>query len=131
MVSRVLTWVDERSGLGAWLKSAAESPLPGGARWARSFGAVTLALLLLEVITGIGLAAWYSPSATDAWASVHYIQYQVTLGAMLRGLHHFGGTVLIIVAGFHLLQALVWGAYRAPRELTWITGVIALQVLIV
>lgn len=131
MMGRVLSWLDDRSGLGAWVKSAAESPLPGGAAWARSFGAVTLILLLLEAVTGIGLSAWYSPSVTDAWASVHYIQYHVYLGSMMRGLHHFGGTALIVVAIIHLIQALVWGAYRAPRELTWITGVLALQVLIV
>jgi ubiquinol-cytochrome c reductase cytochrome b subunit len=131
MISRALSWIDDRSGLMAWLRSAGESPLPGGARWARSFGVVTLALLLLEAITGIGLSAWYSPSVTDAWASVHYVQYQVFMGDMLRGLHHFGSTALIILAIFHLVQALLWGAYRAPRELTWITGIIALQVLIV
>ncbi len=131
MIHRLLTWLDDRSGFGAWLKSAAESPLPGGARWARSFGAVTMALLLLEALTGIALSAWYSPSVTDAWASVHYIQYQVTLGSLVRGLHHFGGNALIVMALVHFVQALVWGAYRAPRELTWITGLIALQVLIV
>ncbi len=131
MLARVLSWLDERSGLGAWLKASAESPLPGGARWARSFGVVTLVLLVLEAITGIGLSAWYSPSATDAWASVHYIQFHVFMGDVVRGLHHFGGTMLIIMAIVHLVQALIWGAYRAPRELTWITGVLALQVLIV
>jgi len=131
MINRLLAWVDDRSGFGAWLKSAADSPLPGGASWARSFGAVTLALLVLEALTGIGLSMWYSPSITDAWASVHYIQYHVVLGSLVRGLHHFGGTALIIMALVHFVQALVWGAYRAPRELTWITGLIALQVLIV
>lgn len=131
MISRALAWLDERSGLSTWLKSAAESPLPGGASWARSFGAVTLGLLVLEAVTGLGLSAWYSPSATDAWASVHYIQYQVFMGDLVRGLHHFGGTALIVMAILHLVQALIWGAYRAPRELTWITGVLALQVLIV
>jgi quinol-cytochrome oxidoreductase complex cytochrome b subunit/mono/diheme cytochrome c family protein len=131
MLKKVFSFVDERSGLLSALKASAESPIPGGSRWARSFGAVTLALVLLEAVTGIGLSAWYSPSVTDAWASVHYIQFQVFLGSMVRGLHHFGGTALIVVAIIHLLQALVWGAYRAPRELTWISGVLALQVLII
>ncbi|MBL8953933.1 MAG: cytochrome b N-terminal domain-containing protein [Myxococcaceae bacterium] len=131
MLRRVLTFVDERSGLGAWLKEAAESPLPGGASWARSFGAVTLALIGLEALTGIALGAWYSPSVTDAWASVHYIEYQVFMGSLVRGLHHFGGNALIVMALLHFIQALVWGAYRAPRELTWVTGLLVLQVLIV
>ncbi|MBK7857999.1 MAG: cytochrome b N-terminal domain-containing protein [Archangiaceae bacterium] len=131
MISRVLAWVDDRSGLMGWLRAAGDSPLPGGARWARSFGTVTAALLVLEALTGMGLSAWYAPSATDAWASVHYIQYQVFMGDLLRGVHHFGSTALIVMAILHLVQALIWGAYRAPRELTWITGIIGLQVLIV
>jgi ubiquinol-cytochrome c reductase cytochrome b subunit len=131
MLKKTLSFIDERSGLLTALKATADSPIPGGSRWARSFGALTLALVLLEAVTGVGLAAWYSPSVTDAWASVHYIQFQVFLGSMVRGLHHFGGTALVVVAIIHLLQALLWGAYRAPRELTWISGVLALQVLIV
>lgn len=130
-MQRLLDWVDARSGYRAYLHHAQATPLPGGARWARTWGALTLALTGLVALTGLGLSAWYSPSATDAWASVHYIQFQVSLGWLLRGLHHVGGSLLIVVVVVHLLQALVWGSYRAPRELTWVSGVIALQVLII
>ena len=66
------------------------------------------------------LAFYYSPSATDAWASVAYIQDQVTLGWFVRGLHHHGASAMVIVAGLHLLQTAVYGAYKKPREVNWL-----------
>ncbi len=131
MLSRFLEWLEERSGLGQGLSRVAESPLPGGARWARTFGTAALVFLLLEGLTGVGLGAWYSPSTTSAWASVNFIQNQLTLGWLLRGLHHVGGNALIVLVLIHLVQMMLWGAYRAPRELTWITGLLAMQVLLI
>jgi ubiquinol-cytochrome c reductase cytochrome b subunit len=130
VLRKAFDWLDERTGHRAWLSSMLDCPLPGGSKWARTFGVTALMLLILEAVTGIGLSLWYSPSVTDAWASVHFIHYKLELGWLLRGLHHFGGNALIVLVLLHLLQALVYGAYRAPRELTWISGVLVLQVLI-
>ena len=77
---------------------------------------------MLEAVTGILLATVYTPSVTGAWASVAYIQDQLTLGWFVRGLHSFGSSALIVVAGLHLLQVLLFGAYRRPRELNWMVG---------
>ena len=130
MARRLLQFVDTRTSHRASLAPLFESPLPGGAHWARTFGALVLILFGLEALTGVGLAAWYSPSTTDAWGSVHFIQNQLVLGWMLRGIHHGAGNVLIVVAILHLVQGLLWGAWKAPRELSWIAGLAALQALI-
>jgi ubiquinol-cytochrome c reductase cytochrome b subunit len=78
--------------------------------------------VVLEIVTGMFLSAYYAPSVGDAWASVAYIQDQLTLGWFVRGLHSFGSSALIVVAGVHLLQVLLFGAYRRPRELNWMVG---------
>lgn len=131
MLRRVRDWLEDRSGLGALAASFGNDVLPGGARWGRTFGAATIAFIVLEAITGMGLAAWYAPTMQDAWASVHFIQFKLSLGWLLRGLHHVGGNVLIVLAVLHLLSAVAWAAYRKPRELLWVTGVVILLLLIV
>src|SRR5687767_8715880 len=130
MLRAILGWLDARTSHRSGFNSLLESPLPGGAHWARTFGALVLILFAVEAITGIGLSLWYAPTTTDAWGSVHYIQHQLTLGWMLRGIHHATANVLIVVAILHVLQALLWGAWKAPRELSWIAGLAGLQVLI-
>ncbi len=131
MLRAFSSWVDQRSGLGQLFSRIGETPLPGGARWGRTFGTAAVVFLLLEALTGVGLGAWYSPSTTGAWASVNYVQTQLTMGWLLRGLHHVGGNALIVLVILHLGQMMIWGAYRAPRELTWITGLLAVQVLLI
>ncbi len=130
MLRPIVRWLDVRTSHRVGFSSLLESPLPGGAHWARTFGALVLILFAVEAMTGFGLSLWYAPTTTDAWASVHFIEHQLTLGWMLRGLHHVTGNVLIVVAIFHLLQAILWGAWKAPRELSWIAGLLGLQVLI-
>lgn len=130
MIRPILGWLDTRTTHRAAIGTLFESPLPGGAHWARTFGALVVILFIVEAITGVGLALWYAPTTTDAWASVHFIQYQLTFGWMLRGIHHAAGSVLVVVAILHLVQGLLWGAWKAPRELTWIAMLLGLQALI-
>ena len=103
--------------------------IKGGASLAYVLGAVLVFLLALEALTGLALAAVYSPSATDAWGSVAYIEDQAAWGWLVRGLHHHGAGALVIVCGVHLVQTAVAGAYKRPRELVWWLG-IALLLLV-
>ena len=96
--------------------------LSAGASFAYVFGVVLMFLLVVEGLTGIALATVYSPSTTDAWGSVAYIQDQMPGGWLVRGLHHHGGSAIVIVAGLHLVQTAVAGAYKKPRELVWWLG---------
>lgn len=104
--------------------------MPSGASFAHVFGTVLVFLLGLEAVTGAALAAFYSPSTTDAWASVAYLSDQSAWGWLVRGLHYHGGSALIIVAGVHLVQTAVAGAYKRPRELVWWLGLALLMLVL-
>ena len=129
-MKRVLDWLDERSGYRQLLQQALNEEIPGGASFAYVFGSVLTFILVVQVVTGVFLAMYYSPSTTDAWASVAYIQDQVTMGWFVRGLHSYGASAMVIVSGFHLLQTAVYGAYKKPRELNWIVGVVLLGLIL-
>ena len=107
-----------------------EPGIPGGPSFAYVFGWVLVLLLGVEAITGAALAAFYAPSSTDAWASVAYVQDQMPLGWLVRGLHYHGGSAIVIIAGVHLVQTAVWGAYKKPRELTWWIGIVLLLLVL-
>ncbi len=101
-----------------------------GPSFAYVFGWVLVLLLLVEAVSGAGLAAFYSPSTTTAWASVAYVQDRMPLGWLVRGLHFHGASALVIVAGIHLVQTAVYGAYKKPRELVWWLGIVLLLVVL-
>ncbi len=101
-------------------------PILGGSRWAAAFGSLLLFNFALQVITGVLLVTCYAPSVGTAWQSVNYIQQEVPLGWLIRGVHHWGSSSMVILLLFHLAQVFLWGAYKRPRELTWMTGVLLL-----
>ena len=123
-------WLDHRTGYRAAVGHALDEPVAGGASFAFVFGSVLTFILLLQMVTGILLALYYSPSSQTAWASVAYIQDQVTLGWLIRGLHGNGASAMIIVAGLHLLQVATYGAYKKPREINWLVGVLMLALIL-
>jgi ubiquinol-cytochrome c reductase cytochrome b subunit len=123
-MNKWVDWIDERTGLRALLKHALDEPVPGGARLRYVFGSVLTFLFVQQVVLGILLASYYSPSATDAWASTAYIQDRVAGGWFLRGLHHHGSSVMVVVTMLHLVQVVLAGAYRKPREFNWWTGLL-------
>ena len=111
-------------------KSALDERVPGGARFVYVFGSALVILFGLQALTGIGLALYYSPSANNAWASVFYIEHKVAFGYLLRGLHHYGSSAMVIVLGMHLLQTFTFGAYRQTRALVWWSGLLLLFLVI-
>jgi ubiquinol-cytochrome c reductase cytochrome b subunit len=121
-------WLDQRSGYRALTRHALEEPVVGGARWAYVFGSALAFLFVLQAVTGILLALYYSASTQEAWGSVYFLSTSVTLGWFVRGLHHWGSSAMIVLLVAHLLQVFVYGAYRAPRELAWWTGLFMLFV---
>jgi ubiquinol-cytochrome c reductase cytochrome b subunit len=123
-------WLADRVGWNTLRAAMVGGTVPGGVSFWHSLGSVTTALVILELVTGLALAAFYAPSITDAWASVAYIQDQLPLGWFVRGLHSFGSSALIIVSGAHLLQVVLLGAYRRPRELNWMLGLALMGVVI-
>jgi quinol-cytochrome oxidoreductase complex cytochrome b subunit/mono/diheme cytochrome c family protein len=117
---------EERTGWRPLKQLLFLEPLPGGSRWSAAFGSLLLFVFALQVVTGILLTTSYAPSVDSAWPSVNYIQTQVPLGVFVRALHHWGSSAMVILLLFHLVQVFVWGAYKKPRELTWMVGVLLL-----
>lgn len=115
-------WLEERTGLVSALRRAADEPVPGGARWAYVFGSALVFALLAQAASGVVLAAFYAPSAHDAWSSVAYVQQQVGAGWVVRGLHSAGASAMVALACCHVLQVTLFGAYRRPREVNWWVG---------
>jgi ubiquinol-cytochrome c reductase cytochrome b subunit len=117
---------DQRTGWSLLKQTLFLEPLPGGSRWAAAFGSLLLFVFVLQVVTGILLTTSYAPSVDSAWASVNYIQNEAPGGVFIRALHHWGSSAMVILLLVHLLQVFVWGAYKKPRELTWMVGVLLL-----
>src|SRR5262245_29864129 len=109
-LSKLYDWLDERTGIKEITREALDEPIRGGARWAYVLGSVLLLLFGIQVVTGIFLSLYYAPTADHAHASVSYIQKAVPGGALLRGLHHYGASVMVIVSVGALVQAFLFVA---------------------
>jgi len=120
-------WFESRMGLAKPLTEMAEHPTPASsASWWYVFGSAAMVLLVMQVMTGILLALVYSPSAGNAWASLEFINHNLTLGWYLRALHGWGSDFMVAIVLIHMAQVFLFGAYKYPRELTWIAGVFLL-----
>jgi len=126
-VGVVAAWLEARAGLFGALMPAATHPVPRRtASWWYVFGSATLALFALQIATGICLALVYVPVADQAYQSLQYLNDQAAFGAYLRAMHFWGSNAMVLVMTLHILQVFVFGAFKYPRELTWIAGVFML-----
>jgi ubiquinol-cytochrome c reductase cytochrome b subunit len=124
---RVFEWIEHRVGLTEPLAEMAGHPTPASsASWWYVFGSAAMVLLVLQVVTGILLGLVYSPSASNAWPSLQFINHDLTLGWFLRAMHGWGSDFMIAIVLIHMAQVFLFGAYKFPRELTWIAGVFLL-----
>jgi quinol-cytochrome oxidoreductase complex cytochrome b subunit len=119
-----LDWIEQRTGWQSALTKFAAEEIPASCGWAQVFGSVTLFLFLTQVFTGVLLTLNYAPSPGEAYESVLYITRSVTSGKMIRGLHHWGASMMIVVLVLHASQVFLYGAYKKPREALWLTGVL-------
>jgi ubiquinol-cytochrome c reductase cytochrome b subunit len=123
-------WLDLRLGWWGFVRKNLDEPMPPGVGWWQTLGNLLLTLLVFQFVTGFALAMFYTPSPSDAHASVKHITEEVPLGAFVRGLHVWGSTVIVIVTVLHILRVFFWGSYKKPRELTWLVGVIIFNVIL-
>ena len=125
--TRLYDWLERRVQLEGPVKDAALHPVPRStASWWYVFGSASLTLLILQVVTGIFLAIIYVPSAAHAWDSLQLLNHQLPLGWFLRAIHGWGSNFMVAVVLIHMAQVFLFGAYKFPRELTWIVGVFLL-----
>lgn len=128
MTRRIIDWLEHRTGVETALKSFLYEDIPASSGWRQVFGSVALFLFMVQIFTGIMLAFNYAPTPGEAYNSLKYIITEVTGGRLIRGLHHWGATMLIVVVVAHMLQVFIWGAYKKPREATWMVGVVLLLI---
>ena len=124
---KIYSWFERRLGLEKPLREAAAHPTPArSASWWYVFGSAATVLFLLQIATGILLALVYTPSAGEAWSSLEFLNHQITLGWFLRAVHGWGSDFMVAIVLIHMVQVFLFGAYKYPRELTWVIGVFLL-----
>ncbi len=128
MVKSILNWLEDRTGIESALKHFLYEDIPDSAGWHQVLGSVAMFAVLTQFVTGILLAFNYAATPGDAYDSLRYIVTELTGGRLIRGLHHWGASLMIIVVVLHMTQVFLWGAYKKPREATWLVGCVLLLV---
>jgi ubiquinol-cytochrome c reductase cytochrome b subunit len=130
MLKTIFDWLDSRTGYRGLRDRALLEPLPGGTGWYFTTGSVVTLLVACQFITGIGLSMYYVPAPSLAYDSVRYIMDELPLGWLLRGLHFWGASFLVVAAVVHMMRVFFFGSYKAPREVTWLTGIVMLLLIL-
>src|SRR5215211_252800 len=119
-------WIDERTSLSGAARWAMFRKIPKGTNWFYTLGSATMFAFLNQAVTGVFLAMYYDPSPTRAYESARYITNDVFLGEFVRGMHKWGSTMMVILIFLHMARTFFFGAYKYPRELNWVIGVVLL-----
>lgn len=128
MLRNVIDWLEERTGIESAVREFFLEEIPASSGWHQVFGSIALFLILVQAFTGILLAFNYGPTPGEAYNSLRYIVNELTGGRLIRGLHHWGASMIIVVVVLHMVQVFLWGAYKKPREATWMVGVVLLLI---
>jgi len=125
MFQRAFTWLDERLGLVTIYNTVLDRKVPK-VNWWFTLGSASLFLFAIQGITGLLLTMYYVPSPDQAYDSIQYIMNGVSFGWLIRGIHHWGASLMVVIVFIHMLRTFFYGAYKFPREFTWLTGVVLL-----
>jgi quinol-cytochrome oxidoreductase complex cytochrome b subunit len=125
MFTKFFLWLDERLGLTTVYNTVLDRKVPK-VNWWFTLGSASLFLALMQGITGILLTTYYVPSPDKAYDSIQYIMTGVQFGWLIRGIHHWGASLMVLLVFAHMLRTFFFGAYKFPRELTWVTGSVLL-----
>lgn len=125
MFKRLYFWIDERLDIHDYIKKdILDKPIPEGINLTYCFGGITFFLFLMLAVTGFVMAIYYVPSPDQAYDVVDYMTYEVAMGGIVRGIHYWAANLMIITIFLHMLRVVIYGAYKKPRELNWLTGVL-------
>jgi menaquinol-cytochrome c reductase cytochrome b subunit len=122
----LVSWVDERTGGSGFLTGMLYRRVPKGTNWFYTLGSATLFAFVVQAVTGVFLAMYYTPSTVEAYDSITYMTNEVFMGEFVRGMHKWGATVMVILVFVHMARTFFFGAYKYPRELNWVIGVVLL-----
>ena len=129
MATRLGNWIDERMGFRTVWDAIFLRKIPK-VNWFYTLGSASLFVALNQAITGILLTIYYVPTPDHAYDSVQFITTEIPAGWLIRGLHHWGASAMVVLVVLHMLRVIFYGAYKFPREITWMTGVILLILVI-
>ena len=119
---KIYEWLDERLGFDSIYKGLLDRPEPEG-NWWNTLGSASLFLFVMQGLTGIFLTVYYTPSPDHAYDSIQYIMNDVAFGWLIRGIHHWGASLMVLVVFIHMIRVFVTASYKYPRELTWLVGI--------
>jgi ubiquinol-cytochrome c reductase cytochrome b subunit len=124
----IIDWLENRTGLESAIKNFLYEDIPASAGWHQIIGSMAVFFFVIQVFTGGLLAFNYAPTPGEAYNSVKYIMTELTGGPLIRGLHHWGASMMLIIVVLHMIQVFIYGAYKKPREATWMVGVTLLLI---
>ena len=127
---KVIDWIEHRTGLETGIKNFLYEDIPASSGWHQIIGSTAVFFFIIQVFTGGLLAFNYAPTPGDSYNSVKYIMTALTGGKLIRGLHHWGASMMLIIVVLHMLQVFLYGAYKKPREATWMVGVVLLLMVL-
>lgn len=137
MIKAIYNWIDERLDITPLWRDVADHEVPEHVNPAHHFsafvycfGGLTFFITVIQILSGMFLTMYYVPDIVNAYASVDYLQHQVAFGVIVRGMHHWGASLVIVMMFLHTLRVFFTGSYKAPREMNWIVGVMILFVMI-
>jgi menaquinol-cytochrome c reductase cytochrome b subunit len=127
----VVDWTEDRTGIVTMIEHFLYEPVPKRGKWLYTLGSATLFLITLQFLTGILLLFYYVPTTDHAWNSIYYMMNDVYMGWLVRGIHFWSANILVVVIGLHMLRTFFSGAYKAPREINWVIGVVLILLVTV
>src|SRR5258708_11798344 len=127
---KIIDWLEHRTGIQSIVRDFLYEEIPASSGWHQIIGAMAMFFFMVQVVTGILLAINYAPTPGDAYNSLKYIMNELTAGSFIRGLHHWGASMMIVIVVAHMLQVFLYGAYKKPREATWMLGVVLLLITV-
>lgn len=137
MIRKVYDWIDERLDLTPLWRDLADHEVPEHVNPAHHFsafvycfGGLTFFIVLIQILSGMFLSMYYTPDIVNAYQSVHFLQNEVAFGYIVRGMHHWGASVVIVMLFLHTLRVFFTGAYKKPREMNWVVGVLIFAVML-
>ncbi len=130
MASKIWKWINDRMPVAKILQLGLDEEIPGGASFFFTLGSATLFIFILQIVTGIWQLFYYVPTVDHAYDSLNYLRLFVPYGWLIHGLHYWGASAMVVLVGLHMLRVFIWGAYKKPREMTWLIGVILLLIVV-